>query len=121
MPFCPNFALSGNSVKFLAFEMLSHSTFGSEDLSNTLGHPLDNDGPSRSEDLEVKAKPQENSCSICRRKLRCDGGNPSCGTCVRLGHECTYEERRKKSRPRRGYVKGLENQLCLCSLLPQYP
>jgi hypothetical protein len=52
------------------------------------------------------------ACNICRRrKLKCDGVFPSCGRCTRLKHDCTYDERRRKSGPRRGYVKGLENRL----------
>ncbi|KAJ8126677.1 hypothetical protein O1611_g6961 [Lasiodiplodia mahajangana] len=49
---------------------------------------------------------------ICRkRKLRCDGIKPSCSTCTRLGHSCAYDEVRKKSGPKRGYVKALEERL----------
>lgn len=52
------------------------------------------------------------ACGLCRkRKLRCDGTRPTCATCSRLGHECVYEETRKKSGPKRGYVKALEARL----------
>jgi hypothetical protein len=55
---------------------------------------------------------KRNACIVCRkRKLRCDGGQPSCATCVRLNHECTYIESRRKSGPRRGYVRTLETRL----------
>ncbi|KAF2865318.1 hypothetical protein BDV95DRAFT_448779, partial [Massariosphaeria phaeospora] len=31
------------------------------------------------------------ACDSCReRKLRCDGSRPTCGTCKRLTHDCTY-------------------------------
>ncbi|GAA6061017.1 hypothetical protein JCM10212_001073 [Sporobolomyces blumeae] len=31
------------------------------------------------------------ACMLCRkRKLRCDGLRPKCGTCLRLSHECIY-------------------------------
>lgn len=57
-------------------------------------------------------RPKRIACVVCRRrKLRCDGGRPSCGTCSRLGHECSYDEVRKKSGPKRGYVKQLEARL----------
>ncbi|PLN85367.1 putative C6 transcription factor Prf [Aspergillus taichungensis] len=57
-------------------------------------------------------RPKRIACVLCRRrKLRCDGRKPSCGTCARLGHECAYEELRKKSGPKRGYVKQLEARL----------
>ncbi|GAA6002603.1 hypothetical protein JCM5350_005700 [Sporobolomyces pararoseus] len=32
-----------------------------------------------------------NACMLCRkRKLRCDGIRPKCGTCARLSHDCVY-------------------------------
>ena len=52
------------------------------------------------------------ACVICRkRKLKCDGCRPACGTCSRLGHNCAYDEIRRKSGPKRGYVKELEARL----------
>ncbi|KAM4059404.1 fungal specific transcription factor [Hirsutella rhossiliensis] len=57
-------------------------------------------------------KPKRLACMICRkRKLKCDGGRPSCSTCSRLGHTCAYDEQRRKSGPKRGYVKALEERL----------
>ncbi|KAI0388807.1 fungal-specific transcription factor [Xylariaceae sp. FL0594] len=57
-------------------------------------------------------KPKRLACTICRKKkLRCDGLKPSCSTCTRLGHSCAYDEVRKKSGPKRGYVKALEERL----------
>ena len=57
-------------------------------------------------------RPKRIACILCRkRKLRCDGKKPSCGTCSRLGHDCAYDEVRKKSGPKRGYVKLLEQRL----------
>ncbi|KAL2019245.1 hypothetical protein VTK56DRAFT_9972 [Thermocarpiscus australiensis] len=57
-------------------------------------------------------KPKRLACMICRRrKLKCDGIKPSCSTCKRLGHTCVYDEVRRKSGPKRGYVKALEERL----------
>ncbi|KAK3311333.1 fungal-specific transcription factor domain-containing protein [Chaetomium strumarium] len=57
-------------------------------------------------------KPKRLACMICRkRKLKCDGLKPSCSTCSRLGHTCAYDEVRRKSGPKRGYVKALEERL----------
>ncbi|PHH59761.1 hypothetical protein CDD81_2599 [Ophiocordyceps australis] len=57
-------------------------------------------------------KPKRLACMICRkRKLKCDGIRPSCSTCARLGHACAYDEQRRKSGPKRGYVKALEERL----------
>ncbi|KAM0314461.1 hypothetical protein ACHAO8_004658 [Botrytis cinerea] len=57
-------------------------------------------------------KPKRIACIICRkRKLKCDGSKPSCSTCARLGHDCAYDPVRRKSGPKRGYVKALEERL----------
>jgi len=67
-------------------------------------------------------RPKRIACIVCRRrKLRCDGRRPSCGTCSRLGHECAYDEVRKKSGPKRGYVKQLEARLGTNSPVDQPP
>ncbi|KAK2755908.1 hypothetical protein FQN54_005704 [Arachnomyces sp. PD_36] len=64
------------------------------------------------EDNAQVPRPKRIACVICRkRKLRCDGKKPSCGTCSRLGHDCAYDEVRRKSGPKRGYVKQLEARL----------
>ncbi|KAJ4314826.1 hypothetical protein N0V94_006267 [Neodidymelliopsis sp. IMI 364377] len=58
------------------------------------------------------AKQKRIACILCRkRKLKCDGTRPTCGTCKRLSHDCAYDEVRKKSGPKRGYVKLLEQRL----------
>ncbi|KAF2842501.1 hypothetical protein M501DRAFT_914906, partial [Patellaria atrata CBS 101060] len=63
-------------------------------------------------DVESRTKQKRIACVLCRRrKLKCDGCRPTCGTCNRLSHECTYDEVRKKSGPKRGYVKALEARL----------
>ena len=57
-------------------------------------------------------KPKRIACVLCRkRKLKCDGTKPACSTCVRLQHDCSYDEVRRKSGPKRGYVKALEARL----------
>ncbi|KAJ4296559.1 hypothetical protein N0V90_006604 [Kalmusia sp. IMI 367209] len=61
---------------------------------------------------DAASKQKRIACVLCRkRKLRCDGARPTCGTCKRLSHDCTYDEVRKKSGPKRGYVKLLEARL----------
>ncbi|KAL5393194.1 hypothetical protein DPSP01_000025 [Paraphaeosphaeria sporulosa] len=61
---------------------------------------------------DAASKQKRIACVLCRkRKLRCDGTRPTCGTCKRLSHACTYDEVRKKSGPKRGYVKLLEARL----------
>lgn len=71
------------------------------------------DGSSREgADNASVPKPKRLACMICRkRKLKCDGVRPSCSTCSRLGHTCAYDEVRRKSGPKRGYVKALEERL----------
>ena len=59
-------------------------------------------------------KPKRLACLLCRkRKLRCDGVKPCCSTCSRLNHPCAYDEVRRKSGPKRGYVKALEERLSM--------
>ncbi|KAI4720324.1 hypothetical protein E4T48_03504 [Aureobasidium sp. EXF-10727] len=61
---------------------------------------------------QQQPKSKRVACVLCRkRKLRCDGAKPSCATCTRLSHNCAYDEVRKKSGPKRGYVKELEARL----------
>ena len=75
------------------------------DSSIMLGEGMENGIP----------RPKRIACVICRkRKLKCDGDKPSCGTCKRLGHKCGYDEVRRKSGPKRGYVKELEARLGEC-------
>lgn len=61
---------------------------------------------------DSSSKVKRIACVLCRkRKLRCDGARPSCSTCKRLSHDCAYDQVRKKSGPKRGYVKLLEQRL----------
>lgn len=79
--------------------------------SGTKDPPPTNAPNTLGEDSEIP-KPKRVACAICRkRKLKCDGGRPKCGTCARLGHNCAYDEVRRKSGPKRGYVKELEARL----------
>ncbi|KAK9487961.1 hypothetical protein V1527DRAFT_458974 [Lipomyces starkeyi] len=91
---------------------------GSSEYNSPAQGPLNTDPPLFNERNE-RPKFQQNvplskriACVICRkRKLRCDGARPACGTCARLQHNCVYEETRRKSGPKRGYVKMLEERL----------
>ncbi|KAF4867999.1 Citrinin biosynthesis transcriptional activator ctnR [Colletotrichum siamense] len=72
----------------------------------------DSNGKDPATDNTNVPKPKRLACMICRkRKLKCDGVRPSCSTCARLGHSCAYDEVRRKSGPKRGYVKALEERL----------
>lgn len=77
-------------------------------------------GTTNSQDAQgqdAASKPKRIACVLCRkRKLRCDGARPTCGTCKRLSHDCAYDEVRKKSGPKRGYVKLLEARLRASSI-----
>lgn len=74
--------------------------------------PEEANGHSAGGSNDAVPRPKRIACILCRkRKLRCDGNKPSCGTCSRLNHHCEYSEERKKSGPKRGYVKLLEARL----------
>lgn len=67
---------------------------------------------SQEENNGQPSKAKRMACVLCRkRKLKCDGAKPACGTCTRLSHDCSYDEVRRKSGPKRGYVKALEARL----------
>jgi len=90
------------------FNDLSQQAPNSDDIS-----PTDEGIPSgENKDRDSQPKAKRIACILCRkRKLRCDGARPTCGTCKRLSHDCAYDEVRKKSGPKRGYVKLLEARL----------
>ena len=74
--------------------------------------PQDQNGTDVAGEDTGMAKSKRIACVICRkRKLKCDGNKPKCATCARLGHNCAYDEVRRKSGPKRGYVKDLEARL----------
>ena len=73
--------------------------------------PYDQNGTDATGEETGTKRPKRIACMICRkRKLKCDGNKP-CATCARLGHNCAYDEVRRKSGPKRGYVKDLEARL----------
>jgi hypothetical protein len=91
------------SASISAAASAKDSSLISEDELGTLGPQAERSKP---------LSGYKNACSICRkRKIKCDGGNPSCGRCQRMKLDCVYEESRKKSGPRRGYVRGLQERL----------
>lgn len=93
-----------------------HSNGGNEgaggSTQETSIHNNADDGPRK-----VKDTKRVLACGTCRkRKLKCDSKRPKCSTCARLGHTCEYDEVRKKSGPKRGYVKSLEARLSMQNL-----
>lgn len=99
---------------------------GLEEAEDTLTVQVETGGPSATgasaphppNNADVP-KPKRLACMICRkRKLRCDGNRPRCSTCTRLGHDCAYDEVRRKSGPKRGYVKALEERLSASAPAP---
>jgi hypothetical protein len=98
-----------------AFSQGSSSQYPTESSLSNTDYAIADNGFSENgapTDSNYVPRPKRIACVVCRRrKLRCDGKRPSCGTCSRLGHECSYDEVRKKSGPKRGYVKQLEARL----------
>lgn len=90
------------------------------DLSQSYDYQNTDSGPSNGRTTSTEnvregdgaSKIKRIACVLCRkRKLKCDGNRPTCGTCKRLSHDCAYDEVRRKSGPKRGYVKALEARL----------
>ncbi|KAK9467484.1 fungal-specific transcription factor domain-containing protein [Lipomyces arxii] len=92
----------------------SDSNQYTSDSSNLKGASIERAAESKRLDRNTPNIPLSKriACAICRkRKLKCDGNRPTCGTCFRRQHDCVYEETRRKSGPKRGYVKMLEERL----------
>jgi hypothetical protein len=109
----PAMSTSSNSPTEGLFNDLSKSADqpGAHKRRRTPTDDEDTENVERSKDNGIP-KPKRIACVICRkRKLKCDGNKPSCATCARLGHSCAYDEVRRKSGPKRGYVKALEERL----------
>jgi hypothetical protein len=97
------------------FNDLSRQSMSQDTNQSQFGNTGGNTSPIE-DDSNPVPRPKRMACIVCRkRKLRCDGQKPSCGTCARVGHNCAYDEVRKKSGPKRGYVKQLEARLGLLS------
>lgn len=74
--------------------------------------PQEQNGTDAAGEEAGTVKTKRIACVVCRkRKLKCNGEKPKCATCARLGHNCAYDEVRRKSGPKRGYVKDLEARL----------
>jgi hypothetical protein len=51
------------------------------------------------------------ACTICRKKkVKCDGIQPSCSRCKSIGTTCQYSDPPKKRGPPKGYVEVIENR-----------
>lgn len=51
------------------------------------------------------------ACTICRKKkVKCDGIQPTCSRCRSIGICCQYSDPPKKRGPPKGYVEVIENR-----------
>lgn len=51
------------------------------------------------------------ACVICRKKkVKCDGIQPSCSRCQSIGNCCQYSDPPKKRGPPKGYVEVIESR-----------
>ncbi|KAI0467263.1 hypothetical protein F4859DRAFT_525907 [Xylaria cf. heliscus] len=76
------------------------------------GAGTDDDGGRKAKRARVTV-----ACVGCRRKKeRCDGTRPACGSCLSQGRQCVYPVREKKRGLRLGYVRSLEVLLGLLFL-----
>lgn len=56
------------------------------------------------------------ACNRCRqRKTRCDGGQPTCGTCAKRNAECVYVTKYARAHVTVEYVRQLEESLGIAS------
>ncbi|KAF9968043.1 hypothetical protein BGZ70_007055 [Mortierella alpina] len=67
---------------------------------------------STQDQLDGKRRRVSRACDTCRRKkVRCDGLQPSCTNCTTFGFQCTFNDSAKKRGPPKGYIEALENRL----------
>ncbi|ORY97581.1 hypothetical protein BCR43DRAFT_244266 [Syncephalastrum racemosum] len=51
------------------------------------------------------------ACAVCRKKkVKCDGVQPTCSRCSHMGLPCQYSDPPKKRGPPKGYVEVIENR-----------
>lgn len=51
------------------------------------------------------------ACTICRKKkVKCDGIQPTCSRCISIGNCCQYSDPPKKRGPPKGFVEVIENR-----------
>ncbi|KAI8333439.1 hypothetical protein BC941DRAFT_323231, partial [Chlamydoabsidia padenii] len=51
------------------------------------------------------------ACTVCRKKkVKCDGIQPSCSRCNTMGFSCQYSDPPKKRGPPKGQVEIIENR-----------
>lgn len=51
------------------------------------------------------------ACAVCRKKkVKCDGVQPSCSRCNSMGLACEYADPPRKRGPPKGYVEVIENR-----------
>ncbi|KAI8985793.1 hypothetical protein BDB01DRAFT_786328 [Pilobolus umbonatus] len=51
------------------------------------------------------------ACSNCRKKkVKCDGIQPTCSRCASIGKDCQYSDPPKKRGPPKGFVEVIENR-----------
>ncbi|EED24272.1 C6 transcription factor Prf, putative [Talaromyces stipitatus ATCC 10500] len=99
------------------FNNLSRQSISQDASQSQSGNTGGNTSPTEDDNNPIP-RTKRVACIVCRkRKLRCDGQKPSCATCARVGHNCAYDEVRKKSGPKRGYVKQLEARLAQVEIL----
>ncbi|CEP13451.1 hypothetical protein [Parasitella parasitica] len=66
---------------------------------------------SKSTDQPPKRVKVTLACTICRKKkVKCDGVQPTCSRCQSIGICCQYSDRPTKRGPPKGYVEVIENR-----------
>ncbi|GES94572.1 Zn(2)-C6 fungal-specific transcription factor [Rhizophagus clarus] len=64
------------------------------------------------DDVPYKRQRVSKACDSCRRKkVKCDGIQPTCGNCSAFNLECTYNDTTKKRGPPKGYIEAIETRL----------
>ncbi|KAJ2762658.1 hypothetical protein IWQ57_005745, partial [Coemansia nantahalensis] len=74
--------------------------------------PLPDDPDVPSDDDGHKRQRISRACDRCRRKkVKCNGLQPTCTHCAAIGATCTYLDTAKKRGPPKGYIDAIESRL----------
>ena len=78
------------------------------------------DTPTTQSSAPIKRQRVSLACDACRvARERCDGGRPTCGTCVSQKRACSYTPAAKKRGVQTGYLRTVELSLAwLCENFP---
>ncbi|KAJ1965700.1 hypothetical protein GGI12_000599 [Dipsacomyces acuminosporus] len=91
---------------------------GADSTNNTANDKPSNDTGNAGKKAPVKCQ----ACTSCRqKKVRCDGGKPTCAACQKSGADCQYVPSRRRGRPARAHREYERPYVNPQPILPRQP